>query len=81
MATQARMVYKHLKEKGTITNAQANNLYGIRHLPAIIRDIKKHFCVEIFDWWQSGRNRYGENCRWKVYSLHKQDNSGETGGK
>ena len=40
-------VYQHLQTKRTITNAQAHNLYGIRHLPAVIRDIKKNL-VSVF---------------------------------
>lgn len=70
MLSQAQRVFKHLKEKGSITNAQANNVYGIRHLPAVIRDIKKHFDVPIYDWWTDGKNRFGEKCRWKVYSIN-----------
>ena len=71
--TQTKRVYTHLKTKGTITNAQANNLYGIRHLPAIIRDVKKSFNVSIYTLWVNGKNRYGEKCRWKVYSLYEQE--------
>ena len=38
--SQEKRVIEHLKVVGSITNAEAHNEYGIRHLPAIIRDIK-----------------------------------------
>lgn len=40
MVTQAERVYNHLQVWGSITNAQAHEMYGIRHLPSVIRDIK-----------------------------------------
>lgn len=60
MTTQAKRIYNHLIKEGTITNAQAHNLYGIRHLPAVIRDIKKIYNIMIFDWSAKGKNRFGE---------------------
>lgn len=72
MATQESRVLGHLKKNGTITNAQAHNLYGIRHLPSIIRNIKKHTKYSITDWWEEGVNRFSEKCRWKVYAIDEQ---------
>ena len=71
--TQAARIYEHLKQKGTITNAQSHNLYGIRHLPAIIRDIKKLYGAKISDDTQKGKNRFGEHCWWKVYRLEENE--------
>ncbi len=71
--SQTKRVYQHLQTKGTITNAQAHNLYGIRHLPSVIRDIKKEFNVSIYDWTEHGKNRFGEKCWWKVYSLYEKE--------
>jgi hypothetical protein len=77
--TQAQRVFNHLQQKGTITNAQAHDLYGIRHLPAIIRDVKKKYDIPIYDWWTSGKNRFGEKCQWKIYSIkEKEEKDGET---
>ena len=43
MTSQSERIYTHLRIFGTITNAQAHNDYGIRHLPSVIRDIKKKY--------------------------------------
>lgn len=68
--SQTERILAHLQIYGTITNMQAHDSYGIRHLPAVIRDIKKyHPEVEITDHWEDGKNRYNEKCRWKVYEL------------
>lgn len=73
MATpQSERIYNHLQIFGTITNAQAHSDYGIRHLPSVIRDIKKRYGVKIYTWWESGNNRFNEKCRWEVYSLNEQ---------
>jgi len=71
MTAQSERVYNHLQIFGTITNAQAHSDYGIRHLPAVIRDIKKIYNVHIYDWWEEGRNRFNEKCHWKVYSINE----------
>lgn len=68
--SQVERVLAHLKIYKTITNAQAHTQYGIRHLPAIIRDLKKKYPdIEILDHWEDGKNRYDEKCRWKVYEF------------
>lgn len=72
MTSQSERIYTHLQAFGTITNAQAHNDYGIRHLPSVIRDIKKLYNIPIYDWWEKGVNRFNEKCQWKVYSLYEQ---------
>lgn len=69
--SQIERVYAHLQIRGSITNAEAHNLYGIRHLPSVIRDIKKKYSVNITDEWRDGENRYSEKCRWKVYKIEQ----------
>lgn len=69
MVTQAERVYNHLQLWGFITNAQSNEIYGFRHLPAIIRDIKKQYHVEFDEEWMTGCNRFGDKVRWKKYIL------------
>lgn len=71
--SQMERVYKHLLARGSITNSEAHNVYGIRHLPSVIRDIKKHYGVNIVDTWVKGINRFKEKCHWKAYSLEKTD--------
>lgn len=67
--SQHERVLVHLQVFNTITNAQAHEQYAIRHLPAVIRDIKKHYNVELDEEWAEGKNRFNEKCRWKIYKL------------
>lgn len=67
--SQLERVYAHLEVFGTITNAQAHEMYGIRHLPSVIRDIKKRKNATITTEWTEGKNRFGEKCRWEIYKL------------
>ncbi len=69
--TQEERVFTHLQIWGTITNAQAHEDYGIRHLPSVIRDIKKNREVVIDEEWAEGINRFNEKCRWKIYKLDR----------
>ena len=69
--TQEERIFAHLQIFGTITNAQAHTEYGIRHLPSVIRDIKKHRNVTISEEWAEGENRFSEKCRWKIYKLDR----------
>lgn len=69
--SQIERVYAHLQLRGSITNAEAHNLYGIRHLPSVIRGIKKKYGVSFADEWKDGKNRYSEKCHWKVYKIEQ----------
>lgn len=70
--SQHTRILAHLKIFKTITNLQAHEQYGIRHLPAVIRDIKKYNpSVVITDHIENGQNRFGEKCWWKVYELQE----------
>lgn len=75
MVSQAERVYNHLQIFGSITNAQAHEMYGIRHLPSVIRDIKEKFNAE-FEPNQriTGCNQFGEKVWWEKYILKKKDN-------
>jgi hypothetical protein len=44
-------------------------MYGFRHLPAIIRDIKEQYRVQFDEEWLTGCNRFGDKVRWKKYIL------------
>lgn len=74
MVLQAERIYNHLQVFGFITNEQAHAMYGFRHLPAIIRDIKEKYGTEFEEEWMTGCNRYGDTVRWKKYILKKKDN-------
>lgn len=51
---QADKVWWHLKKTGKITNKECHDVYGIRHCPSVIRDIRNnpftygdnHFYIE-----------------------------------
>ena len=73
MVSQAERVYNHLQVFGFITNEQAHTMYGFRHLPAIIRDIKKQYNAIFDEEWMEGCNRFGEPVRWKKYILKPQE--------
>lgn len=69
MTTQAERVYNHLLIFGYITNAQANEMYGIRHLPGVIRDIKEQYHAKFDKERMTGCNRFGEKVWWEKYIL------------
>jgi hypothetical protein len=69
MVTKAERVYNHLLVWGSITNAQANELYGIRHLPSVIRDIKEQYKAEFDKERLTGCNRFGDKVWWEKYIL------------
>ena len=70
MVTQAERVYNHLQVFGSITNAQAHEMYGIRHLPSVIRDIKEKYKAEFAPNERiTGVNRFGEPTWWDKYIL------------
>lgn len=71
MTTQAERVYNHLLVFGFITNAQAHEMYGIRHLPSVIRDIKEKYEAEFDKEKVTGCNRFGEKVWWEKYILKK----------
>lgn len=81
--TQTERVFNHLMEHGEITNMQCHLLYGIRHCPSVIRDIKKtlldkNSVYEIDTKPAKGCDRYGNKSNWVVYFLtKKKDENGQ----
>ncbi len=74
MTTQAERVYNHLLIFGSITNAQAHEMYGIRYLPSVIRDVKQKYNAEFEPNERvTGCNRFGEKVWWEKYILKKKD--------
>ena len=76
--TQTDRVYNHLLKHGSITNMQCHLLYGIRHCPSVIRNIKKKLLNEgsfyfIDTEMKKGCNRYGEKTNWLNYILKKKE--------
>ena len=66
--TQCDRILRHLKDHGSITQAQAMAEYGCLRLAARIADLNKRghpICVRT----GRGKNRYGETTCFAVYSL------------
>lgn len=72
--TQAEKVLWHLETYGCITNLQCHAIYGIRHAPSVIRDLRARLRFEgdkyrIENRTKKGCNRFGQACNWDEYTL------------
>ena len=72
--TQAQMIFWHLENFGKITNQQAHELYGIRHCPSPIRDLRdmfreKNAPYKIVNEHIDGINRWGKKTKYDEYIL------------
>ena len=59
MASQCELVLDHLKNHGSISHKEAEELYGIARLAARIADLRK-LGVRISSHTETGKNRRGE---------------------
>jgi hypothetical protein len=66
--TQAHRVLDYMKEHGSITQLEALNEIGVMRLASRISNLKK-LGYTIESKFVTVRNRYGEECRVKSYSL------------
>ena len=66
--TQGEMILRHLKDYGSITQAEAMQEYGIMRLASRVNDLRKDG-VPIVTEVVTGRNRYGESTRWARYRM------------
>lgn len=77
--SQEDKVMWFLEKHGRITNMQCHEVFGIRHAPSIIRNLRKKLAVkdeyEIVNERKEGCNRFGEKTWWDDYVLKKK---GET---
>lgn len=76
--SQAEKVLWYLQNHGRITNMQCHEIFGIRHAPSVIRDLRKKFLqqgseYEIINERKEGCNRFGEPCYWDDYVLKKKE--------
>lgn len=67
-ATQAERVLEYIEEKGSITQLEALQEIGVMRLASRISDLKK-LGYPITSNVEAVKNRYGENCYIKRYSL------------
>ena len=79
--TQAEVVLKHLKAKGTITSMEAFEDYGITRLAARISDLREQG-YSIATNTITRKNRYGQTTNFAEYRLlDKVDRRGNIWGK
>lgn len=66
--TQCDRILRHLNEFGSITQAEADDEYGIERLASRIYDLKKRG-FEFNTVTVHGKNRYGEKTKFTRYSI------------
>ena len=70
---QREVILLHLVNNGMITNKDCNELYGFRHLPSIIRDLKKFYGCEFDCVTQKQVNRYKQKTEFTEYRLKNRE--------
>ena len=73
-ATQAERILDYIEEFGSITQMEALNDLGCMRLASRISDLKK-LGYPITSKVEAVRNRYGENCYIKRYSMEENNGS------
>ena len=66
--TQSQRILEHLRQHGSITQADAIENYGIMRLASRVDELRKAghpIITERVD----GFNRYGERCHWARYRM------------
>jgi len=67
MSQEDRVLF-HLIINGKICNKECNELYGFRHLPSIIRYLRKRN-INIKNKQNTSKNRFGKKVYWVDYIL------------
>lgn len=65
---KTRLILEHLKNNEGITSIQAFELYGATRLSAVIFNLRKYGYIIQNDW-KTGKDRYGNSCRFVQYKL------------
>ena len=66
--TQSQRILEHLRQHGSITQADAIENYGIMRLASRVNDLRREghpIITEVV----TGKNRYGEPTRWARYRM------------
>lgn len=66
--SQNQRVIEYMQEKGSITQMEALNKLGVMRLASRISDLRRNG-YKITGSMETVKNRYGEKCRVKRYSL------------
>lgn len=70
---QREVILLHLIENGYITNKDCNEGYGYRHLPSIIRDLKKYYGCDFDCVMQKQLNRFKQKTEFTEYHLKNRE--------
>lgn len=66
--SQEDRILLHLINNGKISNKECNEIYGFRHLPSVIRYLRKRN-IKITSEPRNGENRFGGRVYWVDYTL------------
>jgi len=66
--TQCERIIRYMRDKGSITSAEAMSELGIMRLASRIADLKQ-MGIEVVARTEKGLNRFGERTRFTRYSL------------
>lgn len=66
--SQEDRILLHLINNGKISNKECNEIYGFRHLPSVIRYLRKRN-IKITSEPRNGNNRFGGKVYWVDYTL------------
>lgn len=66
--SQEDTILLHLINNNTICNKECNEIYGFKHLPSVIRYLRKRN-IKITSEPRSGENRLGGRVYWVDYTL------------
>ena len=71
MNNQGRRIMNYLESGKRLTSKDAMEGLGIVSFTKRISELRREG-FKITDYWEESKNRYGEDCRYKVYALHKE---------
>ena len=67
---QKQRILDYIADFGSITQLEAQADLGVQRLPSRINEIKKEGYNVTYKW-ETVKNRYGEKCRIKRYSIER----------
>lgn len=71
--TQADRVIRYMEEHGNITSLDAIMDLGVMRLASRISEIRLVRNIPVYSKFITVKNRFGENCQVKAYSLKKEE--------
>ena len=71
---QVQRVLRYVERHGSITQREADRYISVTRLPSRINELKKNGYIIDYTW-ETVRNKYGETCRVKRYTIEKGANT------